>query len=93
MFIPTDDYYESLYILGILNSSISKLIVASYSIETHIAPDIMNVIRIVKYDKGNINQIKIAETVKKIRDEISLKGDISIVKYQTFYTLLYYLYL
>jgi len=80
MFIPTDDYYESLYILGILNSSISKLIVASYSIETHIAPDIMNVIRIEKYDKGNINHIKIAETVKKIRDEISSKGDISNLK-------------
>jgi len=80
MFIPTDDYYESLYILGILNSSISKLIVASYSIETHIEPDIMNVIRIEKYDKGNINHTKIAETVKKIRDEISLKGDISNLK-------------
>ena len=80
MFIPTDDYYESLYILGILNSSISKLIVASYSIETHIAPDIMNVIRIEKYDKGNINHTKIAETVKKIRDKILLKEDISNLK-------------
>jgi len=80
MFIPTDDYYEALYILGVLNSSISKLIVASYSIETHIAPNIMNVIRIEKYDKGNTNHMKIVETVKKIIDEISLKGDISELK-------------
>jgi len=80
IFISTEDYYEALYILGVLNSSISKLIVASYSIETHIAPDIMNVIRIIKYDKNNKDHLSIAEIVKKIINKILSKENISELK-------------
>jgi SAM-dependent methyltransferase len=77
IFIPTDDYEEALYLLGILNSSIARLIVSSYSIETHIAPDIMNVIRVKRYDRNNEKHRIIIKLVGKIRREVVLKNDVT----------------
>lgn len=75
MFIPTDNYKEALYLLGILNSSIAKLIVASYSIETHIAPDIMNVIKIKRYDRNNERHRSIINLSEKIRSMVHSNND------------------
>ncbi len=81
MFIPLQDINEAFYVLGVLNSSISKLIVASYSIESHISTDILTKINIHKFDsKDPLHQEigKISKDLYEISsnntgtDEISL---------------------
>jgi hypothetical protein len=53
MFIPLKNRVEAYYVAGILNSTIAKFIVASYTIETTMDTHISNSINIPRFDSKN----------------------------------------
>lgn len=69
MLISTNIADEAFFITGVLSSTISKLLVASYAIESHIAPDIMYRIGIPRFDKGDNKHTKIVEITKKLKEK------------------------
>ncbi len=74
IFIPVKTTEEAYYVLGVLNSSTSKLIVASYSIESHISTDIMTKVNIHTFDPKNPSHLTIAKTTKEIVETNSEKS-------------------
>ncbi|MDF2958159.1 MAG: Type I restriction-modification system [Candidatus Alkanophagales archaeon MCA70_species_1] len=76
VFIPINSKAEAYFISGILNSTISMFIIASYTIETHISTDILNYVNIPKFNPKNplhqkLSQLsqKAHEIAKKIYEE------------------------
>ncbi|WP_338602788.1 N-6 DNA methylase [Sulfolobus tengchongensis] len=65
MLIPAESPDEAYYIAGVLNSSINRLIVASYVIETQISTHVVEHIKVPKYDPSNSLHNKIATLSKK----------------------------
>jgi len=65
MFIPLDNEDEAHYICAVLNSSINRLIVASYVIETGISTHILQNVFLPKFDKTNIIHLKLSFLSKK----------------------------
>jgi len=53
MFIPLLNEDEAFYISGLLNSSLMRLIVGSYTIETAMNTHIMKHLKVPKFDKMN----------------------------------------
>jgi methylase of polypeptide subunit release factors len=60
VFIPFDNRAEAYYCSAILNSSIIKVIVASYTIETRIPPNIMENVHVPRFDSKNPIHAKLA---------------------------------
>jgi len=76
VFIPANSKAEAYFISSILNSTISMFIIASYTIETHISTDILNYVKIPKFNPKNplhqkLSQLsqKAHEIAKKIYEE------------------------
>ena len=70
MIIPAKSLKEGYYILGVLNSSIAKLIVASYSIESHISTDIMTTVEVPLYNPKDDIHNSISEKTKLLSKSI-----------------------
>jgi len=60
MFVPTQTLDEAYYLSAILNSTPIRLIVGSYTIETHLATEVTKKIRIIPYT-GDSMQSKLAK--------------------------------
>jgi len=67
MLVPFTNAEEAYYVCGVLNSTISRLVVASYVIETEISTHILYHIQIPKYI-GSETQKRIAELSKKAHE-------------------------
>jgi len=65
MLIPLEERKEAYYLAGVLNSSISKLIVMSYTIETAISTHVTKNVYVPEFSKKNPIHTKIAELSKK----------------------------
>jgi len=65
MFVPCDQKDEAHYIASVLNSSISQLVVASYTVETTMDTHITNHVYIPKFDAKNEIHLKLSELSKK----------------------------
>jgi len=68
MLVETKTSDEAYYISGILNSVIARSIIASYTYETVIPTNIIDVIKIPKFDPNNNLHNKIAELSKKAHE-------------------------
>jgi len=89
MLIPLRSRQEAYYVCGVLNSSISQLLVASYVIETAISTHVTKIIKIPKFDPKDPRHQKILELsmkayeiAKKIYEENreDLRGDLEKVE-------------
>jgi methylase of polypeptide subunit release factors len=65
MFVPVDNEDEAHYICAFLNSSITRLIVASYVIETGISTHILQNVFIPKFDEKDKIHLEISRLSKK----------------------------
>lgn len=65
MFVPCKTAEEAFFVAGILNSSPSRLVVASYTIETSMSTHLLNYVKIPAYDKDDKNHIAIMKMSKK----------------------------
>jgi len=65
MFIPLDNEDEAHYICAILNSSIVRLIVASYVIETGISTHILQNVSVPVFNKKDKNHIELSNLSKR----------------------------
>jgi len=65
MFVPINDEDEAHYICAILNSSITRLIVASYVIETGISTHILQNVFVPTFDKKNKIHLELSSLSKK----------------------------
>ncbi|MEM4091324.1 MAG: hypothetical protein QXQ46_11410, partial [Thermoplasmatales archaeon] len=65
MFVPTDVEDEAHYICAFLNTSIARLIAASYIIETGISTHVLQHIYIPKFDKENSDHLKLSGLSKE----------------------------
>jgi len=68
MHIPATSEDEAHYIASILNSTIARLVVASYGLEVHITTDVPKRIHIPTFDPSNPTHIKLAELSKRAHD-------------------------
>lgn len=75
MSISVNNEGEAFYILGLLSSSIAKLIVASYSIESHISTDILTKVNIHTFDPKDPSHLTIAKITKEILETSSEKSE------------------
>lgn len=74
-----DDKNEAFYLCGVLNSSEIEEIIQGYTISTNRGIDIVNNIKIPKYNPQNNRHIKIAELSIRAHDAYQ-KGDKSTIK-------------
>jgi len=65
MFIPLDNEDEAHYICAVLNSSIARLIVASYVIETGISTHILQNVFVPKFDKEDKIHLELSRLSKR----------------------------
>ena len=75
-FTSTDNINEAHYLAAVLNSSISRLIISSYTIETEISTHILKYVCIPKFNPNNLLHLKLSklsknahELAKKIYEE------------------------
>ncbi|MCX8168407.1 MAG: BREX-1 system adenine-specific DNA-methyltransferase PglX [Ignisphaera sp.] len=68
MMIPFNNLDEAYYVAGVLNSSISRLIVASYNIETEISAHIVKHITVPKFNADNSLHMKISILSRKAHE-------------------------
>jgi type I restriction-modification system DNA methylase subunit len=68
MLVETKTSEEAYYIAGILNSVIARSIIASYTYETVISTNIIDIIKIPKFDPNNNLHNKIAELSKRAHE-------------------------
>jgi type II restriction/modification system DNA methylase subunit YeeA len=68
MLVETKTSDEAYYIAGILNSVIARSIIASYTYETVISTNIIDIIKIPKFDPNNNLHKKIAELSKRAHE-------------------------
>jgi type I restriction-modification system DNA methylase subunit len=68
MLVETKTSDEAYYIAGILNSVIARSIIASYTYETVISTNIIDIIKIPKFDSNNNLHKKIAELSKRAHE-------------------------
>lgn len=82
MFIPCKKEDEAFFVLGFLNSSISKLIVASYAIETHIAPDIMKRVGLPMFNAGNELHVSVSRIARQIFELVNRSANSEVAEHQ-----------
>ena len=68
IYIPSDDEDEAHYICGVLNSSVSSLIVMSYALEVHITTDVPKYVYIPLFDPKNLLHQNLSELSKKAHE-------------------------
>ncbi|MEM3907792.1 MAG: N-6 DNA methylase, partial [Nitrososphaerota archaeon] len=68
MLIPLNSAEEAYYVSGVLNSVITRFIVASYVIETCISTHIVNYVNVLKFNPNNSIHQKIAELSKRAHE-------------------------
>jgi len=68
MLVETKTSDEAYYVAGILNSVIARSIIASYTYETVISTNIIDIIKIPKFDPNNNLHKKISELSKKAHE-------------------------
>ncbi|MEM4732445.1 MAG: class I SAM-dependent DNA methyltransferase, partial [Desulfurococcaceae archaeon] len=68
MLIPLDSEEEAYYLSGILNSLLTRFIVASYVIETSISTHIVDYVNIPKFDPNNPIHIRISQLSKRAHE-------------------------
>ena len=79
MMIPFDSEDEAYFTAAVLNSSVSRLIVASYTIETSISTHVLKHVRVPEYDntKGNMRTLaNLAKQLHKKPDAVSVSHEI-----------------
>lgn len=74
MFIPIGTRQEADYVAAFLNSSIVRLIVASYTIETAISTHVLKHVRVPKYEPNNALHMRLANLSLQAHD-ICAKGE------------------
>jgi len=67
MVVPCGNEREADYVAGVLNSSLARLIVKSYTIETAISTHVLNNVRVPRFDPRNELHVKIASLSAKAR--------------------------
>ncbi len=65
MFVSFKNEDEAYFVAAVLNSSISRLIVASYTIETSMSTHLLKHIRVPDYDKDNDTHTELARKAKE----------------------------
>ena len=68
MLVPLIDKTEAYYVSAVLNSSIVRLTVAAYVIETAISTHILNRIKVQEFDSNNPIHIKLSELSKSAHE-------------------------
>jgi len=80
MLIPFDDKEEAYYVAAVLNSSIARLIVAGYTIETAISTHVVKNVKIPKFDSKNSIHKKLASLSKKAHKLASEDAEDELIK-------------
>lgn len=68
MLVPLEDENEAHYLSAVLNSTITQLIVASYTIETQISTHVLNNVNVPRFDPSNPTHLELAELSKKAHE-------------------------
>ena len=77
MFIPFTDKEEAYYLAGLLNSSLIRLLVGSYTIETAMGTHIMAHLKIPKFDVSNPLHARITDLSKDAHER---RGSLSVIE-------------
>jgi hypothetical protein len=70
MVVPCRSENEAFYISAILNSSVIREIVKGYSLETHIATDVLRYIHVPQYDRGNTLHEQLAKKSMEMHEAV-----------------------
>ncbi|WP_297074126.1 N-6 DNA methylase [Thermococcus sp.] len=68
MLVPLENEDEAHYLSAVLNSTITQLIVASYTIETQISTHVLNNVNVPTFDPSNEIHLELAELSKKAHE-------------------------
>ncbi|MCS7099758.1 MAG: hypothetical protein RMH84_02690, partial [Sulfolobales archaeon] len=68
MAIAFDNSAEAHYVAGVLNSSIARLVVATYCVGTEVSTHVVKYVKIPKYDPGNLVHRDISEFSRKAHE-------------------------
>jgi len=84
MFVPLEDENEAHYLSAVLNSTITQLIVASYTIETQISTHVLNNVKVPTFDPSNPTHLELANLSKRAhevaREKYKLLGELKALK-------------
>nr|WP_240922552.1 N-6 DNA methylase [Thermococcus sp. 9N3] len=84
MLVPLENENEAHYLSAVLNSTITQLIVASYTIETQISTHVLNNVKVPTFDPSTPTHIELAELSKKAhevaREKYKLLDELKVLK-------------
>jgi len=83
MLVPFKDQDEAHYVASLLNSSLIRLVVASYAIETAISTHILKNVRIPKFDSENAIHKKLSELSKEAHILAAAREEEGLSKVET----------
>jgi len=84
MLVPFENENEAHYLSAVLNSTITQLIVASYSIETSMNTHVLNNVKVPTFDPSNPVHLELANLSKRAhevaREKYKLLGELKALK-------------